>query len=65
MTGVAIALAIGFLIIYLDWRMATPFDPKTKRRKPLSPTDRKRLRDLFVATLVAAAAVWALLKVFD
>ena len=65
MKGALIALAIGCLIIFLDWRMATPADPKTKRRKPLSPTDKKRLWDLFVATLVAAAAAWLVPKLLD
>jgi len=62
MTGVWIALGIGTLIIILDWHMATKPDEKDKRqrRKPLSPVDRKQLRDLFVMTLVAAGAVWFL-----
>lgn len=58
MTGVWITLAIGVVILFLDWRIATPADPKTKRRKPLSPTDKRRLWDLFVAMVVATAAVW-------
>ena len=60
MTGVWIALGIGALIIILDWHMATKPDEtdKRKRRKPLSPVNRKQLRDLFVMTLVAAGAVW-------
>jgi len=63
MTGVWIALGIGALIIVLDWHMATKPDEKDKlkRRKPLSPADRKQLRDLFVMTLVVAGAVWFLL----
>lgn len=60
MTGVWIALGIGALIIILDWHMATKPDEKDKRkrRKPLSPVDRKQLRDLFVMTLVAAGSAW-------
>lgn len=65
MKGVAITLAIGFLIVYADWRIATPADPKTRRRQPLTPHDRRRLWDLFVATLVAAAAVWVIGNLFD
>jgi hypothetical protein len=58
MTGALIVLAIGFAIIIADWHMATPVDRKTRQRKRLSPTDRMRLRQLFVATLVLAAAVY-------
>lgn len=63
MTGVWIALGIGALIIVLDWHMATKPDAKDKlkRRKPLSPADRRQLRDLFVMTLIVAGAVWFLL----
>ena len=64
MIGALVVLAIGFLIIIMDWRMATPPDPKTKRRKPLSPTDRKKLRDIFVATLVIAVVVYFFPKLF-
>lgn len=62
MTGVWIALGIGAFIIVLDWHLATKPDEAGKhtRRKPLSPVDGKHLRDLFVMTLVAAAAVWFL-----
>ncbi len=62
MTGVWIALGIGALIIITDWRMATKPDEKDKlhRRKPLSPSDRKQLWDLFVMTLIVAGAVWFL-----
>jgi hypothetical protein len=65
MTGALIVLAIGFLIMFMDWQMATPRDPKTRRRKQLAPTDRKKLRDLFTATLVIAVAVYFLPKLFD
>ena len=63
MTGVWITLAIGALIIIVDWRIATKPDEKDKhhRRKPLSAVDRKQLWDLFVITLVVAGAVWFLL----
>jgi hypothetical protein len=60
MTGVWITLALGALIIIFDYYSATKPDPKDKykRRRPLSPTNIKLLRDLVVGTLVAAAAVW-------
>ena len=45
-TGVWIALAIGTVLIVYDWRLATPSDPKTKRRSRLKPEDRKRLFDM-------------------
>jgi len=63
MTAVWIALGIGALIIVMDWHMATKPDEtdKLKRRKPLSPIDRRLLWDLFVMTLIAAGAVWFLL----
>ncbi len=60
MTGAIIVLAIGFVIIIADWVIASPRDPKTRRRRRLSPTDRMRLRQLFFATLVFAAAVYFL-----
>ena len=64
MTGVWIALGIGAFLIVLDWHMATKPDAKDKhkRRKPLSPGDRKKLRDLFLITLVAAGVVWFFLS---
>ena len=67
MTAVWIALGIGAFIIVLDWHMATKPDKKDKRkrRKPLSPADRKLLRDLFVMTLIAAGAVWYLSGFFS
>jgi hypothetical protein len=60
MTAVWITLGIGACIIVLDWYMATKPDEndKRKRRKPLSPVDRKLLRELFLMTLVAAGAIW-------
>ena len=50
----------------VDWHLATKpdADAKIKRRKPLNPIDRKHLRDMFVGTVVAAAAVWLLTKAF-
>ena len=67
MTGALIALAIGALIIILDWHLATKPDEKDKikRRKPLTPVGRRMLRDLFVMTLAVAGAVWMLGKYFD
>lgn len=60
MTGVWITLALGAVIIIFDYNAATKPDPKDKykRRTPLTPTKGKQLRDLFIGTLVAAAAVW-------
>ena len=60
MIAVWITLAIGAGIIIFDYIDATKPDEKDKhkRRQPLSPTKAKQLRDLFVGTLVAAAAVW-------
>ncbi len=66
MNAVWITLGIGAALIIMDWHMATKPDVndkrKRKRRKPLSPVDRKQLRDLFVMTLVAAGAVWLLFE---
>lgn len=60
MTAVWITLALGAVIIIFDYNAATKPDPKDKykRRRPVSPTDFKQLRDLFVGTFVAAAVVW-------
>jgi hypothetical protein len=65
MTGALIVLALGFVIIYSDWHMATPRDPKTKKRKRLSPTDRMRLRQLFMATIVIAIVAYFFPTFFD
>ena len=54
----AIAFAIGILLIISDWRMSTPPDLKTKKRPPLSPTDRKRLRDMFLWTIAVSLAAY-------
>lgn len=66
MTAALITFAIGALIMIVDWHLATKpdADAKIKRRKPLNPIDSKHLRDMFVGTLVAAAAVWLLTKAF-
>lgn len=60
MTGALITVAIGFLVLIVDWHMATkPGEKdKIKRRKPLSPVDRKQLWDVFVMTFVIAGGVW-------
>lgn len=67
MTGVWITLGIGAFLIIADWHMATKpdADAKIKRRKPLTPVDRRHLRDMVFGTLVAAGAVWLLTKAFD
>ncbi len=66
MTGVLITLAIGFAIILFEWRIATNPDEKDKhkRRRPLSPVDRKRIRDLLFLTVVVAGVVWWLPSLF-
>jgi hypothetical protein len=60
MKGALITVAIGFLVLIADWHLATKPDEKDKikRRKALSPVDRKRLRDIFVMTFVIAGGVW-------
>jgi len=66
MTGVWITFSIGIAIILFEWRIATNPDEKDKkkRRRPLSPVDRRRIRDLFFLTLVVAGAVWWLQTLF-
>lgn len=64
MLGAMIAFGIGMLLIFLDWRMSTPPDPKTHRRPPLSPTDRRRLRDMFFWSIGVAVAVYFLPMLF-
>jgi hypothetical protein len=66
MTGVWITLGIGAFLTIADWHLATKPDPdaKIKRRKPLTLTNRRQLRDLIFGTLVAAGAVWLLAKAF-
>jgi hypothetical protein len=65
MIGAAIAFAIGMVLIISDWRMSTPPDIKTKKRPPLSPTDKKRLRDMFLWTIGVAAAAYYLPDMFS
>ncbi len=65
MTGAAIAFAIGILLIFFDWRMSTPPDITTKKRPPLSPTDKKRLRDMFLWTIGISAAAYYLPDMFS
>ncbi len=66
MTGVYITLAIGFLIIFFEWRIATKPDEKDKhkRRRSLSPVDLKRIRDLLFMTVVVAGIAWYLPRLF-
>jgi hypothetical protein len=47
-------------MLIADWHMATKpgADDKIKRRKPLSPVDRKQMWDIFVMTFVIAGGVW-------
>jgi hypothetical protein len=45
--------------------MATPIDPKTRCRKPLTPVSRRLLRDIFFATLIVAAVVYFLPRFLD
>lgn len=60
MTAVYIWLALAAVIITFDYISATKPDPKDKykRRRPLSPTDAKQIRDLLVGAVVGAAVVW-------
>ena len=66
MTGILITLAIGFAIIFFEWRIATKPDERDKKklRRPLSPVDRKRIRDLLFLTVVVAGVVWFLQRIF-
>lgn len=67
MIGILITFAIGFIIIILDWHLATKPDEKDKikRRKPLTPVQRKSLWELFLLTCGAAVAVYVLQRVFS
>jgi hypothetical protein len=67
MTGVWITLAIGVVIMFFDYRMATAPDEKDKhkRRRPLQSMDRKKLRDLFFLTLIIAGVVWVVPKIIS
>ena len=67
MTGAIIALVIGLLLMFFDWRMATAPDEKDKlkRRKPLNPVEKRKLRDMFLWTLGVAAGVWIATNFFD
>jgi hypothetical protein len=65
MKGALIVLAIGFVIMIFDWRMAAPIDPKTRRRKPLTPTAKKLLREIFFGTIVVAIVVYFFSMAFE
>ena len=58
MIAALVAFAIGIALIVADWRMSTPPDLKTKRRPPLSPTDRRRLRQMFFWTICVSIAAY-------
>ena len=66
-TGAVIALVIGFLLMFFDWRMATEPDErdKLKRRKPLNPVEKRKLRDMFMWTIAVAAGIWMAIKYFE
>jgi hypothetical protein len=66
MTGILITVAIGLALIFFEWRIATKPDERDKkqRRRPLSPVDRKRIRDLLFLTVVVAGVVWFLQTLF-
>ena len=64
MIGAGIAFAIGILLIISDWRMSTPPDVKSKKRPPLTPTDKKRLRDMFLWTIGVTLAAYFLPALF-
>jgi hypothetical protein len=67
MTGVWITLALGAIILVFDYRDATKPDEKDKhkRRRPLTVQAKANLRQLFIGTLVAAAAVYFIGQMFD
>ena len=60
MTGVWITLVIGAFIIIFDYNEATKPDmnDKHKRRRDLTPTSKRLLRDMIIGTFAAAAFVW-------
>ena len=64
MTAVYIWLALAAVIIIFDYISATKPDPKDKykRRRPLSPTDAKQLRDLVFGAGVGAVVIYFLAK---
>ena len=64
MIGAGIAFAIGLVLIISDWRMSTPPDPKTKRRPKLTPTDKQRLRDMFLWTIGVSVAAYFVPRMF-
>ena len=64
MIGAAIAFAIGMVLIISDWMMSTPPDKKTRRRARLSPTDRRRLRDMFYWTIGVTLAAYFVPRLF-
>lgn len=55
-----------------DWNTTDHFglahvhatDPKTKKRPPLTPTDKKRFRDMFMWTIGVSVAAYFLPKMF-
>jgi hypothetical protein len=60
MQWAGLAFAIGLVIIFADYRMATAPDPadKYKRRKKLNPVAAKQLRSMFLWTIAVTAAVY-------
>ena len=64
MIGAGIAFLIGIVLIISDWRMSTPPDPKTRKRPPLKPTDKKRLRDMFFWTIGISIAAYFVPRLF-
>jgi hypothetical protein len=60
MTGVWITLAIGIFAMIYDYHSATKPDEndRHKRKRELTPTHKRLLRDMFVGTLALAAFVW-------
>ncbi len=67
MTGVWITLVLGAIIVIFDYNAATKPDEKDKhkRRRPLTRQARQNLRQLFIGTFVAAAAVYFIGQMFD
>ena len=67
MEAVLIVLAIGGLVIAIDYGMATAVDPKDrlKRRRKMTPAEKKMLREMFYLTCIIAFATWLVPRLFD
>ncbi len=67
MNVIWITLAIGAFLIIVDWHLATKPEPtdKIQRRKPMTVTQKRMMRDLFIGTFVAAGVAWLIAQGFD